>query len=37
MDFEPSFVVADADGIVTARLDYAFDRDEMAEALATAV
>jgi len=37
MDFEPSFVVADADGIVTARLDYAFDRDEMAAALATAV
>ena len=35
MDFEPSFVVADADGIVTARLDYTFDRDEMAEALAT--
>lgn len=37
MDFEPSFVVADADGTVTARLDYTFDRDEMAEALATAL
>lgn len=35
MDFEPSFVVADANGIVTARLDYTFDRDEMEEALAT--
>ena len=35
MDFEPSFVVADADGTVTARLDYTFDRDEIAEALAT--
>ncbi len=35
MTFEPSFVVADADGIVRARLDYAFDRDEMSEALAT--
>ena len=35
MDFEPSFVVADADGIVTARLDYTFDRDEMEAALAT--
>ena len=37
MDFEPSFVVADADGIVTARLDYTFDRDEMEEALATVI
>ena len=37
MDFEPSFVVADADGIVTARLDYTFDRDEMEAALATAL
>lgn len=36
MDFEPSLVVADADGIVTARLDYTFDRTEMAAALATA-
>lgn len=35
MDFEPSFVVANADGIVTARLDYSFDRSEMAEALDT--
>jgi hypothetical protein len=34
MDFEPSFIVADAAGLVTARLDYAFDRDEMAAALA---
>ncbi|MGI9624884.1 MAG: twin-arginine translocation signal domain-containing protein [Acidimicrobiales bacterium] len=34
MDFEPSFVVADAGGLVKARLDFAFDRTEMAEALA---
>ena len=37
MVFEPSFIVAGADDIVTARLDYAFDRAEMAEALATAL
>ena len=36
MDFEPSLVVADADGIVTARLDFSFDRAEMAAAIATA-
>ena len=35
MNFEPSFIVADAAGLVTARLDYTFDRAEMAEALAT--
>ncbi len=33
--FEPSLLVAAADGTVTARLDYSFDRDEIAEALAT--
>jgi hypothetical protein len=36
MAFEPSLVVADAAGVVTARIDYAFDRDEIAAALATA-
>lgn len=35
MDFEPSFIVSNAAGLVTARLDYAFDRAEMADALAT--
>lgn len=35
MGFEPSIVVADADGIVTARLDYAWDASELADALAT--
>lgn len=36
MDFEPSLIVADREGIVTARLDFSFDRSEMAAALATA-
>lgn len=36
MDFEPSFVVADAQGAVTSRLDYTFDLSEMSEALASA-
>lgn len=36
MAFEPSLVVADAAGVVTARIDYAFDRDEIAAALDTA-
>ncbi len=36
MTFEPSLVVADASGTVTARLDYAFDLTEMEAALATA-
>ena len=35
MIFEPSFIVADADDVVTARLDFTFDRSEMAAALAT--
>ncbi len=35
MTFEPSLVVADASGTVTARLDYAFDLTEMEAALAT--
>ena len=35
MNFEPSFVVADGDGIVTARLDYTFDKTELEAALAT--
>ncbi len=35
MDFEPSLVVADAAGIVTARLDYAFDMADIRAALAT--
>lgn len=33
MAFEPSLIVADADGIVTARLDYAFDLTETDAAL----
>lgn len=36
MDFEPSIVVADADGIVTARLDYTWDRDDLDAALTSA-
>lgn len=36
MDFEPSFIVADANAMVTSRLDYAFDITEMADAVATA-
>jgi hypothetical protein len=33
LTFEPSFVVADEAGIVTARLDFSFDKVEMREAL----
>lgn len=36
LGFEPSLVVADATGTVTARLDFTFDRVEMREALASA-
>ncbi len=34
MTFEPSFIVADSTGTVVARLDFSFDRTEMATALA---
>ena len=34
--FEPTLIVTDGDGMVTARLDFTFDRDELAEALASA-
>ena len=36
MIFEPSLVVADAAGIVTARLDYSWDADEQGTALTSA-
>jgi len=36
LTYEPSLFVADASGIVTARLDNVFDRVELAAALATA-
>lgn len=35
--FEPSLVVADATGMVTARLDFTFDTTDLATALATAL
>jgi hypothetical protein len=35
--FEPSLVVADLDGIVTAALHFTMDATEVADALATAV
>lgn len=35
MDFEPSLIVADSSGVVTARLDFTFDVTEMEAALAT--
>jgi hypothetical protein len=37
MTFEPSFVVANADGIVTRRLDFTWDRAELRSALQSAV
>ena len=36
LTYEPTLVVADAGGIVTARLDFTWDADELATALATA-
>jgi len=37
LTFEPSLVVADGTGTITARLDYTFDRSELDAALAAAV
>jgi len=36
MTFEPSLIVANADGLITARLDIALDADDIAAALTTA-
>ena len=33
MDFEPSLIVADENGIVVSRLDYTFDQVELENAL----
>ncbi len=35
MNFEPSLIVSNIDGVVTARLDYAFDRVELERALSS--
>jgi hypothetical protein len=36
LDFEPSLAIANASGVVTARLDFSWDRSELQSALATA-
>ena len=33
MDFEPSLVIADGNGVVVSRLDYTFDQIELEKAL----
>ena len=35
MTFEPSFITANSQNEVTARLDYAFDKSEMEAAIST--